>query len=273
MRMFRPLRQLGVPAALLAGMLAVSPGAGGQPPEGKDKGPVLKGEVKIGFHQVRLEAGRLYRVRVEANGFVPKVAIRPGGFTQLSDGPGQPGRPARPTAESDVFEGIVAPKETREYDLVVVPNPGDLGARHFTYEATVTPLAALLDRVDRTTPADPRYQNGALNQGPYKEYPIRLRPGQACVITLDQEPGGGSYDPFLILEGPGGEVVAQDDDGGGNLNSRIVHRSKRGGEYWVIATGLGGVTGGYRVRVISGAADDGGGAAPAPGADAPRKSK
>jgi hypothetical protein len=171
-----------------------------------------------------------------------------------------------------VFEGLIDPKESREYKVLVTANPdGDLGDQPAGYEVTVTPLAAVLDREDRTAPTDPRYQNGAVNHGPHKEYPVQFKAGQTCIITLDATQPGGGYDPVLVLEGPGGDVVAQNDDGGQGNNSRLVHRSKRGGEYRVIATGLGAGTGAYRVRVVSAAPGDGGKAAPAPGA--PRDSK
>jgi len=299
---FRPIRRLGVSAALLIGLFALTPGAGGQPPAGRDRGTTQKGQVQAGAHLFRLEAGKLYRVKVEGKGFTPRVAVHPGGLSPLlgpTFQPGMPGGvfigpggqfggpggqfigPAGPfggAAQGNVFEGLVDPKETREYKVLVAPNtdanPGaDPGDRPLGYELTVTPLVPVLDRQDRTDPTDPRYQNGQVNQGPYKEYPVQFKAGQVYIVTLDRDPAGPVYNPYLVLEGPGGDVVAQNYNGGGNLNARVVHRSKRGGEYRVIATGLGGSTGAYRVRVISTAADDGGKAAPAPGGDAPGKSK
>ncbi|HEX4611659.1 MAG TPA: hypothetical protein VH092_25915 [Urbifossiella sp.] len=166
-----------------------------------------------------------------------------------------------------MFEGLVDPKESQEYKILVTANPdGDLGDQPSGYKITVTPLTAVLDREDRTVPTDPRYQNGAANLGPHKEYPVQFKAGETYIISLDMTQPGAGYDPYLVLEGPGGDVVAQNDDGGQGLNSRIVHRSKRGGEYRVIATGLGGGTGAYRVRVISTAPGDGGQPAPAPDA-------
>ena len=270
MRLPSPLRQLVVPAALAAGLFALAPGAGGQPPAGGDKGTALKGEVRVGYHKVRLEAGKLYQVRVEGNGFAPQVAVRPGGFTQLGDVPRPPGG----AAEWDLFEGIVAPRETRDYVLTVSPKTDDdLDGGRFTYTATVTPLAALLDKQDRTNRNDPRYQNGTVKVGPHKEYPVQFKARQVYVITLDMTQPGMGYDPYLVLEGPGGDVVASNDDGGQGLNSRIVYRARRGGEYRVIAAGLGDGVGGFHVRVITTAPTGGAEAPPAPEADPPRKGK
>jgi Ca2+-binding EF-hand superfamily protein len=49
-----------------------------------------------------------------------------------------------------------------------------------------------------------------------------------------------AFDAYLYLADPDGEILAQDDDGGGNLNSRIVYRADRRGTYYLIATSLGG---------------------------------
>ncbi len=287
MRLARPFRRLGAPAALLAGMFAVAPHAVvGQPPAGRDKATTETGQVQAGAHRVRLEAGKMYWVRVEGDGFTPRVAVHPGGLSPLQGASGFPGGPGGPaqfvgpgqpvgpggSARGNVFEGLVDPKESREYRVLVTANPdSDVGDRPAGYAVTVTPLTAVLDREDRTAPTDPRYQNGAVNQGPHKEYPVQFKAGQTCIITLDTTQPGGGFDPYLVLEGPGGDVVAQNDDGGQGNNSRIVHRSKRGGEYRVIATGLGNGTGSYRVRVIAAPADGGGKAVPAP--DTPQNSK
>jgi len=276
MRLVNPLRRLGAPAALLAGMFAAAPHAVvGQPPKGAGKGTTETGQVRAGANGFRLEAGKMYWVRVEATGFTPMVAVRPSGLSQLPTAaapPGMPGRPGGGVGRGNVFEGLIDPKESREYKVLVTANPdGDVSDQPSGYEVTVAPLTAVLDREDRTAPTDPRYQNGMVNQGPHKEYVVQFKAGQTCIITLDAAQPGAGFDPYLVLEGPGGDVVGQNDDGGQGHNSRIVHRSKRGGEYRVIATGLGGGSGAYRLRVIAAAPGDGGRAAPAP--DAPRDSK
>jgi Ca2+-binding EF-hand superfamily protein len=49
-----------------------------------------------------------------------------------------------------------------------------------------------------------------------------------------------AFDAYLYLEGPNGTILAQDDDGGGDLNSRIVHKAAVTGNYRIIATSLSG---------------------------------
>jgi uncharacterized protein (TIGR03067 family) len=68
----------------------------------------------------------------------------------------------------------------------------------------------------------------------------------ARIITIDLDADktyqfdlqSRAFDAYLYLEGPGGAVLAQDDDSGGNLNSRIIHRAAETGTYRLIATSL-----------------------------------
>jgi Ca2+-binding EF-hand superfamily protein len=62
------------------------------------------------------------------------------------------------------------------------------------------------------------------------------------------------FDAYLYLEDPDGVIVAEDDDSGGGLDARIVHRAAKTGVYRLIATGLGGFRGGafsFSMRVTS----------------------
>jgi hypothetical protein len=49
-----------------------------------------------------------------------------------------------------------------------------------------------------------------------------------------------AFDAYLYLLGPDGNMLAQDDDGGEGLNSRIIHKAAKTGEYRMVATSLGG---------------------------------
>lgn len=253
MRLTR-LRRAAVVTVLLAGVLLVAPGAGGQPPAGGNKVQTAKGQVKVGVHQFKMDTGFMYKVKVEANGFTPTVLLRPGTFLRTGTN-GQAG-----TTEGDSFEGYVLPRESRSYRVVVSPTLDDdeLDGQLFDYSATVTaiPMAKqpLLDEKGKTTANDPVYQspNGG-NRGPHKAYDVQFKAGQIYIITLDMATQG-QFDPYLIVEGPGGKVVAENDDGGDGLNSLIVFQPKRGGEHRLIATGLGNRTGDFRLKVITTAA-------------------
>lgn len=264
MRLTR-LRRAAVVTVLLAGVMLFAPGAGGQPPTPKVQ--TGKGQVKVGVHQFKMDTGFMYKVKVEANGFTPSVLLRPGSF--LRTGPnGQSGN-----VEGDTFEGYVLPKESRNYRVVVTPNLDDdeLDGQLFDYSASVTaiPMAKqpLLDEKGKTTANDPVYQNpNGGNRGPHKAFDVNFKAGQIYIVTLDMATQG-QFDPYLLIEGPGGKVLAENDDGGESLNSLIVFQPKRGGEHRLIATGLGNRTGEFRLKVITTAAGAGAGPAPKGKAD------
>lgn len=68
-----------------------------------------------------------------------------------------------------------------------------------------------------------------------KTYTLKLESGKNYVIDLESN----QFDSYLRLEDAAGANLAQDDDGGSGLNSRINFRPTQTGMYRVIATTLG----------------------------------
>lgn len=64
---------------------------------------------------------------------------------------------------------------------------------------------------------------------------VKLKAGKSYRIDLKSR----SFDAFLTLSDGGGMQLAQDDDGGDGLNSRITHRAGADGTYRITATSLG----------------------------------
>jgi thiol-disulfide isomerase/thioredoxin len=69
-------------------------------------------------------------------------------------------------------------------------------------------------------------------KAPYKVHKVNLVAGKTYAIDLRST----SFDAYLRLDGPDGKKLAEDDDSGGRLNARIVHKPAADGEYRVIAT-------------------------------------
>jgi hypothetical protein len=72
--------------------------------------------------------------------------------------------------------------------------------------------------------------------GPDSPTTIELRAAVGQTLQLDALPGPGAaegLDLLLKVTDARGEVVAQDDDGGGNLNPRVTFTSESGGRYRV----------------------------------------
>ena len=79
-------------------------------------------------------------------------------------------------------------------------------------------------------------------------YTFQGRAGQRIQIDMASQ----QIDSYLILLGPNGDELAQDDDRGGNQNARIVGTLTRTGTYLVIAnSNEGGQAGSYRIRAIA----------------------
>src|SRR5690348_5376397 len=72
----------------------------------------VKGKVRLGQHRLKLEKGRLYRIKVESDGFRPQVSIRPGYFAFGGSRGG----------DRDTFSDYFAPTDTRSYTLTVGPD-------------------------------------------------------------------------------------------------------------------------------------------------------
>jgi tetratricopeptide (TPR) repeat protein len=93
-----------------------------------------------------------------------------------------------------------------------------------------------------------------------KLHPMNLLAGKTYIIEMDKV-GQSNLDPYLVLVNPQGQVVAQDDDGGGFPNARIIYRSPETGLYRIYATTFArGMTGPYRLTISEEAAVIPGGA-------------
>jgi hypothetical protein len=93
---------------------------------------------------------------------------------------------------------------------------------------------------------DPAGRGGKNNSRVCKEYVIDLEAGKNYIITLDAP---GVFDAYLRLAQVNGQVIQEDDDSGGNLNSLIRFAPAETKSYLVVATSLGGGFGPYTLTV------------------------
>jgi hypothetical protein len=122
-------------------------------------------------------------------------------------------------------------------DVVKVPDFEKEPVKDFKFEKEPfkgPPLApAAVGRIKAG--AEPVTVNDALRADALQMlFEVDLEEGKTYQFDLKSS----AFDSFLILQGPGGEVLAQDDDSGGMLNSQIVFRATSAGVYRVIATSL-----------------------------------
>lgn len=118
--------------------------------------------------------------------------------------------------------------------------------------AIAAPAAAQSISVGQSVNGELSATDSKLNDGSYIDcYNLQTQAGQR--LQIDQT--AGLFDSFLSVVRGGcqspGEVLGQDDDSGGGLNSRLVLDGD--GSLWgVVANSIeSGVTGGYQIRVTA----------------------
>lgn len=112
----------------------------------------------------------------------------------------------------------------------------------------------------RPTPPRPiafgERMTGRLVAGEDNLFQLDAAAGQMLVVTM-RAGDGASLDPVLELrqgDGKGGDLLAEDDDGAGNLNARLTHMIRRAGAYTIVARGYGGSAGDYVLELGDGSA-------------------
>jgi hypothetical protein len=86
--------------------------------------------------------------------------------------------------------------------------------------------------------------------GDLDNYRVELEAGVHYLIEVVRNGDDALGDPFLsILDGEG-QSVTTDDDSGDGRNARLRFTPEAAGTYFIQASGLGGATGGYQVRIV-----------------------
>jgi hypothetical protein len=92
----------------------------------------------------------------------------------------------------------------------------------------------VFEKSDKLTSMDPKDVNRSGSF--FKVYDFRMSP--LTDYTLDMTGGNPKkpFDPYLRLEDASGKFITDDDDGGGNMNARIVFRPAREDTYRIIVS-------------------------------------
>lgn len=204
--------------------------------------PIIGDESHVEYFQVAARAGQLVRVTMESQAFPPLLIIGPFDdatgcdtctYGSVDGGEGVGAATAVYLAPANGLVSIrtntMSGGQTGAYSIKaeVVAAPR-MRTRPLAYGATVTGSLDSTDAYDRAT-------NRA------DAYSLRLRRGQSVQIDLGSDVEG--FDPFLSLFGPGGangELLAEDDDSGPGLFSRIRFTAPTSGTYQVQVRALSG---------------------------------
>lgn len=102
----------------------------------------------------------------------------------------------------------------------------------------------------KLSPDDPR--DKVQTTSPHRVHTVKMKKGETYQIDLVSR----AFDAYLRVEDESGKELASDDDGGGNLNSRLLFNVPKDGSYRLIVTSFDGKDGPYTLtaKVASGTA-------------------
>lgn len=182
-------------------------------------------------HAVKLTPGFRYFISLTSKDFDAFLRVEDAnGQVLAKDDDGGSGNNAQLTLEP-TREGIYK---------VLVSSFGDTGRG--AYSLTVASIGAaavpipLVGNNAKGELTEKDARDKLQKRSPSKLYTYKMSPGVLYTIDLKSD----DFDPFMRLESPGGDILKVDDDGGGDLNSRITYVPTEAGEYRIFATSLGG---------------------------------
>jgi hypothetical protein len=147
---------------------------------------------------------------------------------------------------------IYAPKESEDHQVVVATFDGDVGK----FNLKVREFALKGEAKAREVGKDGFTITANIAQGDVSAlgklgrlYSVQLKAGETYMIDLES----ATMDSYLYLFDSKNKMLAQDDDSGGDLNSRITYRAAADGVFHVIASSLDGdETGEFTLKVRKG---------------------
>ena len=209
------------------------------PDDGKDT-KLTNSPRKI--YPIKLSEGKTYEMNLKSKDFDSFLRLEDSSGKEVAeddDGGGFPdARLVYKAAKSGDYKIIVTSFDGKsgKFSLTVAEAGGDKakagGATASMFKAKPMALKAVGGKVNyegEINAEDPVAQNHY-----YKLFTFKMEAGKTYRIDHMSE----DFDAFLFLEDPDGKKLAQDDDGGAGLNSRIIHKAKAAGDYRIIATTL-----------------------------------
>lgn len=213
--------------------------------------PLTGGGRRVQVWTLEVAPGREVQVDLRSDAFDPFLyVVGPGLGEGLRDDDGGAGLNSRIcfTPEQPGDYRVVASSlggGTGAFELATATSEGTCGGAANT--SSVTDLSGLAtenrtlapgEEVEGTlTPSDPTFYGSAV-----QAWAIEGEAGEAFSVDLVSD----DFDAFLMLRGPGG-IELDDDDGAGRCDSRISLTFPESGTYSVIASALGSNLGSYRL--------------------------
>ncbi len=194
----------------------------------------IKDPLKINAQTVKMVAGKIYAITVKALNFEPDIRIIDGAkVVAQRDNPGPMPDPfGKDKLDKRELETTLTftPTQTKDYRLLVTVGPHSKhDAGPLNYTTTIAELKPELSLTAKITKNDPAY---APHGGSHHVHEVKLEVGKTYQIDMISK----TFDTYLFLENSNKEVLVSNDDGGGDLNARIIFRPTKTDTYRVIAT-------------------------------------
>ncbi len=192
-------------------------------------------------YTVKLEKHKLYEITLSTKAFAPHLRLENAEREQIDAADGRAGnvslyhRPAK-TDEYEIIATSLNPGAMGKFTLVVKEIPGDDGK----------PIELKSEKgkgayEGKLLKTDPIYKGG-------KKHKMLLFPMQAGK-TYQIDMISKSLDSYLYLESPTGKYLTEDDDSGGSLNARIIHKATEAGQYRIVCTYFSPAQGDFKVTI------------------------
>lgn len=191
-------------------------------------------------YTVKLEKHKLYQIILTSKAFAPHLRLENAAREQIDAANGKGG--------ASIYH---RPALTDEFEIIVSSqNAGAMGA--FTLIVKEVPGGD-------GKPIEVKNDKGAgVYEGKLLKTDLIYKAGKKHKMLLFQMEAGKTYqidmtskafDAYLYLESPAGKLLAEDDDSGGNLNARIIHKAAEAGVYRIVCTYFSPASGDFRVTI------------------------
>jgi hypothetical protein len=188
-------------------------------------------------YKIKLMEGKIYQIDLKSSDFDSVLRLEDAGGKELA-------------LNDDYMIGsldsriLYAPSKTAEYKIIATCLDGKPGKFSLTVVEAPPGTSVSMFKAKaielKFKDGKAKYsgelndQDGLARDHYYKVFTIKLEAGKT--YRIDER--SGDIDSYLFLEDPLGNVLAQDDDSGGDLNARISYKVTATGNYRIIATSL-----------------------------------
>lgn len=202
------------------------------------------------IHTVKLTKDKTYIIDLESKDFDAYLRIEDSAGKQLAQdddgGEGLNSRLRFVPAKSDNYQIIATTfgGGAGTYTLKIRgAGPAKKEALPASADGKVHTVGDGLKIESQITKDDPK--DRARRNSNAKVYLVKMAKDKTYTIDMES----GDIDSFLRLENEAGTQLKYDDDGGDNLNARIIFRAETAGTYRIVATTFGGDMGPFTLKI------------------------